>query len=159
MTVLNETMAAFIAGSATSIAVASRGADLWPSLSKAVACRVAPDRTRITLYVDARLARDVLRALRDGFAVAAVFSEPATHRTLQIKGARAEVGAIEPGDAEFARCRFDAIVAHIAALDYPEDGLRCYFHYEPGELVAVTFSPTEVFEQTPGPAAGTRLER
>lgn len=159
MPVLNESTAAFIASPATSIAIASRDADHWPSLFKAVACRVAEDRSTVTLYVDGGVARDVLRALDDGFPVAAVFSEPATHRTLQIKGERATLGPVTPADREFARSHFEAVVAHIAALDYPEDGVRCYFHYEPERLVAVTFAPAEAFEQTPGPGAGARLER
>ncbi len=159
MPVLDESTAAFIASPATSIAIASRDADGWPALFKAVACRVADDRSSVTLYVDGGVARDVLRALRDGSPVAAVFSEPATHRTLQIKGERATIGPAGPGDREFAHAQFEAVVAHIAALDYPEDGVRCYFHYEPDALVAVTFAPTAAFEQTPGPGAGAKLER
>jgi hypothetical protein len=159
MSVLSETTAAFIAGPATSIAIGSRDADYVPALSKAVACRIGPDRARITLYVDRRLARDVVRALQDGFPIAAVFSAPATHRTLQIKGASAEIAGVTAEDREFARRQFEAIVGHVAALDYPDDGLRCYFHYEPDQLVAVTFAPTEAFEQTPGAGAGAKLER
>jgi hypothetical protein len=157
--VLDERTAAFIAGPTASIAVASRDRDNRPVLFKAVACRVAPARDRVTLYVDQQLAHGVVRAVRDGFPVAAVFSEPATHRTLQLKGERAEVAAVAPADREYAREHFVSIVEHVAALDYPEDGVRCYFHYAPEQLVAISFAPTAAFEQTPGPGAGDALER
>lgn len=157
--VLDAVTAAFIAGPTASIALASRDARNRPTLFKAVACRVSPDRTRVTLYVDQQLAHGVVRAIRDGAPVAAVFSEPATHRTLQLKAERAEVGPVAPADREYAREHLAHVVAHIAALDYDEDGLRCYFHFAPEQLVAVSFVPTAAFEQTPGPGAGASLSR
>lgn len=156
---LDDTNAAFIAGPAVSIAVAARDASNVPSLFKAVACRVSDDRRRVTVYVDQQLAAAVVRDLRAGSPIAAVFSEPATHRTIQLKGERADVGPVTPADREYARERFDNIVAHIAALDYAENAVKCYFHYAPEQLVAIVFAPTAAFEQTPGPGAGARLTR
>jgi hypothetical protein len=156
---LDEATAAFIAGPSASLAIATRDASNRPSLVKAVACRVSADRRRVTLYLDQQLGEAVVRAVRAGFPVAAVFSEPATHRTLQLKADRAEVGTVSPAERELARQQFINIVEHISALAYPEDGVRCFFHYTPEQLVAVSFTPTEAFEQTPGPRAGARLQR
>jgi hypothetical protein len=156
---LDEATAAFIVAPTASIAVATRDARNRPSLFKAVACRVDPSRTRVTLYVDQQAGHAVVRALRSGSPVAAVFSEPATHRTLQLKGERADVSAVPPADREYARQHFESIVEHIAALDYSAAGVRCYFHYTPEQLVAITFTPTAAFEQTPGPEAGVPLPR
>jgi hypothetical protein len=157
--VLEERVAAFVAGPAISIAVASRDVRHRAALFKAVACRVSGRRDRITLLVDAVLAHDVVRCLRSGFPIAAVFSEPATHRTLQLKGERAEVEPATAADLELARERHGAIVEHITGLDYPREAVQCYFHYVPAQLVAVHFAPTAAFEQTPGPGAGTALGR
>lgn len=154
---LDEATAAFIAGPTASLAIASRDARNRPSLVKAVACRVSADRRRVTLYLDQQLGQGVVQAVREGFPVAAVFSEPATHRTLQLKAERGEVGTVSPAEREQARQHFIGIVEHISALDYPEDGVRCYFHYTPEQLVAVSFTPTEAYEQTPGPRAGAPL--
>lgn len=157
--VLDAKIAAFVAGPTASIAVAARAADNRPSLFKAIACRVGADGRRVTLYVDQQLAAAVIRDLRAGSPIAAVFSEPATHRTIQLKGERADIGPVTPADREYAREQFDSIVAHIAALDYPEAAVRCIFHFAPEQLVAVSFTPTAAFEQTPGPDAGARLQR
>lgn len=155
--VLEERVASFITAPAISIAVASRDADQQAALFKAVACRVTPARDCVTLLVDQVLAQAVVRCLRAGFPIAAVFSEPATHRTLQLKGDRADVVPATPADVELAREHGRAIVEHITSLEYPREAVQCYFHYEPANLVAVSFAPTSAFEQTPGPSAGSAL--
>jgi hypothetical protein len=155
--VLSEEHARFIVERAVSTALSSRDAANRPSLSKAAAVRISADRRRITMLVDQQLAAHVLRDLRAGSAVAAVFSEPLTHRTLQVKAPRAELSAVTPADREYARQHFEATLAHIVPLGYPEDGIRCYFAYQPEQLVAVSFEPVAAFEQTPGPGAGRPL--
>ncbi len=157
--ILDERIAGFIVGPDISMALASRDAQHVPSLFKASGCRVNAERTRVTVFVDQHFGASLVRDLRAGGPVAAVFSVPATHRTLQLKGERAEVGSVTPADREYVRAHVDAIVAHIAALGYAEAALRCYFHYAPEQLVAVSFTPTAAFEQTPGPGAGNRLAR
>lgn len=156
--VLEARVAEFVTAPAISIAVASRDAQHQAALFKAVACRVSAARDRVTLLVDGQYAQAVVHCLRAGFPIAAVFSAPATHRTLQIKGAFAEVGPVSPADLELARVHGAAIVEHITSLDYPREAVQCYFHYRPEHLVAVHFAPTAAFEQTPGPGAGIALE-
>jgi hypothetical protein len=157
VTVLDEEHARFIVEVAVSYALSSRDAANRPSIAKASGCRISPDRLRLTLLVDQQLAADVVRDLRAGHPVAAVFSEPATHRTLQVKGLRAQVGAVTPADREHVRQHLEATVAHLVPLGYEEAGIRTYFAHQPEQLVAVSFVPVAAFEQTPGPGAGRRL--
>lgn len=156
---LDARVASFITGPDVSMALASRDADNVPSLFKAAGCRVNAERTRVTLFVDQLLGARVVRDLRGGGPIAVVFSVPATHRTLQLKGERAELTAVTPADREYVRLHGEAITAHVTALGYVEEGVRCYFHYAPEQLIAVSFAPSAVFEQTPGPGAGSRLQR
>ncbi len=155
--VLDEASARFIAEQAVSMALSSRDARLRPSISKAAGVRISADRCRVTVLVDQQLGADVVRDLRAGHPLAAVFSEPATHRTVQLKAARAELLPVTPADREAARQHFEATVAHVAPLGYDEAGIRCYFAHQPEQLVAVSFVPTAAFEQTPGPGAGRPL--
>jgi hypothetical protein len=157
--VLDAEHARFIVETAVSYALSSRDADNRPSIAKAAACRISADRRRLTMLVDQQLAADVVRDLRAGAPLAAVFSEPSTHRTLQVKGLRAEVGGVTPADREFARQHLEATVAHLVPLGYEADGIRTYFSHQPEQLVAVSFVPTAAFEQTPGPDAGRKLGR
>lgn len=155
--VLDAAHARFIVDVAMSYALTARDAGNRPSIAKAAACRVSADRQRLTLLVDQQLAADVVRDLRAGSPVAAVFSEPATHRTLQVKGLRAEVSGVTPADREFARQHLEATVAHLVPLGYEEAGIRTYFAHQPEQLLAVSFVPVAAFEQTPGPGAGRPL--
>lgn len=159
LAVLAPAHAQFIATQAVSMALSSRDAAHRPSLAKAAACRISADHQRVTLLVDQQLAADVVRDLRAGHPVAAVFSEPATHRTVQLKAPQAEVVAVTPADREHARQHLEATVAHLLPLGYPEAAVRGYFAHQPEHLVAVSFTPTAAFEQTPGPGAGRPLAR
>jgi hypothetical protein len=155
--VLDTEHARFIVETALSYALSSRDAANRPSIAKAAGCRISSDRLRLTLLVDQQLAADVVRDLRAGQPVAAVFSEPATHRTLQVKGLRAEVGAVTPADREHARQHLEATISHLVSLGYEDAGIRTYFAHQPEQLVAVSFVPVAAFEQTPGPGAGRPL--
>ena len=157
--VLAASHAQFIVAQAVSMALSSRDADNRPSIAKAAACRISADRRRVTLLVDQHQAADVVRDLRAGQPIAAVFSEPATHRTVQLKASRAEVSAVTPADREHARQHLEATVAHLLPLGYPEAPIRSYFAHQPEHLVAVSFTPMAAFEQTPGPGAGRPLAR
>jgi hypothetical protein len=49
------------------------------------------------------------------------------------------------------------LVAKLGDVGVPEHLVRTVTSCEASDLVAVTFSPSAAFTQTPGPQAGTRL--
>ena len=149
---------AFLSGTAISSALAARDASNQPSLAKALGVRVQADRRVLEVFVDADRASELLRDLRAGSPVALVSSEPKSHRTIQVKGPRADIGPLVPGDEEFVAARVDAIVAHIVPLGYPDGALRAYFAFTPAALVKVVFTASAAFLQTPGPGAGAPLK-
>jgi hypothetical protein len=153
---LDEANAAFIR-SGVMVSVASRDAHQVPSVTRALGCRVAPDRRRVTAFLARSQCATLLRDLRDTRAIAAVFSQPSTHRTIQLKGTDAVLGPPEPGDTALIEANRVALVREMAALGYTEVLVRTILAYEPADLVAVTFTPTSAFAQTPGPQAGKRL--
>jgi hypothetical protein len=69
-----------------SILVASRDADHRPHVMRAIGCRVRNDRRRVTVMLCSRTSAPVLADLRANGAIAVVFSEPSTHRSVQLKG-------------------------------------------------------------------------
>jgi Pyridoxamine 5'-phosphate oxidase len=153
---LDPATAEFIAGT-TSIAVATRDAQFMPAVGKALGCSVGADRCTVTVFVDREQSARVAADLAAGSSIAVVFSYPATHQTVQIKGARAAVAPASAAQRVRARTQIDAIVEHLAVLGYDEQGLRMFFNFTPAALLAVTFAPTAVFAQTPGPRAGERI--
>jgi hypothetical protein len=99
----------------------------------------------------------LLRDLRETRAIAVVFSQPSTHRTIQLKGADAALGPLAPGDPALIEANRVALVKDMGPIGYDEAFARTLLAYEPADLVAATFTPTAAFAQTPGPQAGKRL--
>lgn len=139
-----------------SIIVGTRDAALRPHVMRATGCKLSADRRRLLVLMPALSGADVLADLRANRRIAVVFSEPSSHRTLQVKGDDAEVDdatAEEQAMAAPYRARF---AAEIAQLGFgPTVATTMLGHEEP--LVAIRFTIAEAFEQTPGPAAGERL--
>lgn len=88
--------------SGVSISVASRDRRCVPSLARSAGCRLSGDHCRVSLLVLRSQARQLLQDISDTGAIAVVFSEPGTHRTIQVKGADAQLSNLLPGDEELA---------------------------------------------------------
>jgi hypothetical protein len=139
--------------------LASRGAANVPSVARALGCRIAPDRNRVTIFLSAAQAPDLIRDLRTSRTAAAVFSRPSTHQTIQIKGDEVTVDGLADGDLARIAAYADALVRDLQALGYTEAFGRALVDFDPADLVAVAFTPKAAFRQTPGPNAGAPLER
>jgi hypothetical protein len=149
-------LAAFMQGG-ISLNVAACGIDLAPSVARALGCRISPERTSVRLLLSSGQAAALLGQVRQTGKLAAVFSEPASHRTVQIKGVDALVEAAGEDDvAAVARYR-DAFVAHLAPLGYPGEVIRAFLSCPDSELCAIRFTPSAAFQQTPGANTGQAL--
>jgi hypothetical protein len=154
---IDNALAAFLAGP-VAINVSSHSPAMVPSVARGYGCRVSADRRLVTLFVVRTRAVSVLRDLRGGAPIAVIFSRPRTHVSLQMKADRAELSAPSTADQDLMRRYGIAFVAEIVALGYPRDFSERLMGCcdEPG--VAVRFRPAALFEQTPGPNAGDKLE-
>jgi len=155
---LDPEHAAFIEGG-VSISVASSSEANVPAVSRAVGCRVSPDRRRITVFLAASRSAALLEAIAASRRIAAAFSQPSTHRTIQLKGVDAGQTAVEPADHERAQRYLRALGADLKLASYDEEVARLLLGHEPADVVAVAFTPSAAFNQTPGPGAGGPLAR
>ncbi len=155
---LDEQHAAFVQRGVM-VSVASRNARNIASLVRALGCRVSADRRTVTVFVAASQAESLLSDLRDTAAIAVVASQPSTHRTIQIKGRDTVLARLGDGDLDHVAACVDSAVEDIRKLGYSEAQARTLLAYDPADLVAASFTPTEAFQQTPGPRAGTPLAR
>jgi len=154
---LDAAQAAFLTGP-VAVGMASHDGDGSPSLSRAFGCRVSPDRREVTVFLSRVHSAPLLRDLASGQPVAAVFSRPLTHETLQLKGLSAKLRDLEPGDRELMLAAGQAFTSELVSLGYPEAFCHALMAPSGDEAVAAVFSPTALYEQTPGPKAGARLE-
>jgi len=156
ITALGPAQAAFIQGS-VSIVAASCGSAATTQLSKVFGCRVAADGRSVTIIVSALQAGALLADIRANRKLAVVFCRPTTDQTLQIKTFDARVVALGREDYATLAEHTDKLVAEIVPLGFPEAIVRPLFGCSSSDAVAVRFTPSAVFDQTPGPNAGTQL--
>ena len=155
--ILDAEHAAFVLLPGISMTAASRAGANLPELGRVHGCRVAADRTRVTVLLPGDQYPGLVAAIRATRAIAVVYSLPKTHRTIQLKGTDAAVEPLAPGDAELAAQATESFAAGLGALGYNETMVRAAVWYEPAALVAIGFTPCAAFQQTPGPQAGAPL--
>jgi hypothetical protein len=155
---LDAELAAFVQGG-VGIVVASRDDRLLASIARGVGCRIDRGGQRVTVFVVRSENEALLADVRRHRLVAVVFSQPSSHRTVQLKGSDACERAPEAED-------FAAMNAYAAALDAELSGIgfgngyaRALIAHAPGDVVGVCFTVSDGYLQTPGPRAGERLAK
>jgi hypothetical protein len=155
---LDAELAAFLRQDGLSITAGSCGADLRPSVIRAVGCRIAADGSDVRIFVSGVQAAPLLAHVRETGRLAAVFSRPTTHRTLQLKGRDAHVVPVAGDDlAIVARFR-DTLVAELDLVGLAPPLIRTLLACPDQDIVGIRFTPIEAYSQTPGPDAGRALQ-
>ncbi len=153
---LSEAKAAFIQRH-IAINMASRDAEHRPSVARAYGCRVAADRRQVTVFLSVPAAQPLLNDVRGQRLVAVVFSRPSTHETIQLKGSDARIEALRDGDVAVIDAYLASFLADLRSVGYVDPFASNIERNLLRDFVAVTFTPTAAFEQTPGPNAGRKL--
>jgi hypothetical protein len=144
-------------GRGVSVIVGSRDAQLRPSLMRGVGCRVEPGGQDVTVYLARRQSRQVLQDIAATGHVAVVFSEPASHRAVQLKASRATLREAGPDDQPVLDAYPRAMEHAIQQVGFAPPVTRAMLAHRLEDVVAVRFAPEQAFDQTPGPRAGTPL--
>jgi hypothetical protein len=155
-TLISNEHAAFLVPGVSVIA-ASRDSRLIPSVSRGVACRVSEDRRNLTILLRRMPAAAVIRDVAASGWITTCHSLPSTHRTIQLKGRDAVIGSPRPEDVALAHAFVDGFIAELEPIGYTKAFVRTMLSFAPEDLVAVRFTPTEIYSQTPGPNAGQRV--
>ncbi|CBS90218.1 hypothetical protein [Azospirillum lipoferum] len=125
-----------------------------PLVARAVAARASCGGERLTVLLDGRANAELVAAVADTGRLAVVFSEPSTHRSLQVKGDGAVVTAPTAEEAALAGPYLDGFIAELTGIGFTEPFIRAVMTCDPVDLVALHVRPATVFDQTPGPKAG-----
>ena len=140
-----------------SVIVGSRDAQLRPSIMRAVGSSVAGDGSEITVFLARPQARQLLQDIAATGWIAVVFSEPSTHRSLQLKATRSTQRDATPADAVLLERYLASLERELGCVGIPAPVGRAMLAHRIEDLVAVSFTPESAFERTPGPRAGTQL--
>ena len=153
---LDAVHAAFIQGP-VSVIVASRNAELVADVVRGCGCRVSRDRRQVTVLVEPGRAGSLLDDIAANGMIAAVFSQPSTHQTIQLKGTDARLVRVTAADRAAAQQHLRTWSEDLERIGF-DTPFAAALHGGTGGLAAIRFTPTATFQQTPGPAAGQPLE-
>lgn len=153
MTPVVERLPRILAGH-DAIAVGTRDAALRPSCSLAVGVAF-PGDGRVTVFVPEATGEKTLRDLEANGMIAVVFEEIATHHTIQVKGRVTEIRPAADGERTLVERSVAGFFAQVEAHGGLPSVVRKRRRWP---CRAVTFAVSDVFEQTPGPKAGTPLD-
>ena len=85
--------------------------------------------------------------------IAVVFSQPSTHRTIQLKGSDARVVKVTAADRAIAARHLRDWSEDLCRIGYTPEFANAVRGAAP-RLAAIAFTPSAAFQQTPGPGAG-----
>lgn len=137
--------------------VASRDLALKPSLMRAVGSHIEDGGRRITVYLARSQSRQLLQDIAATGWVTVVFSQPSSHRTVQLKSRQAQMRAATASDEPVLARYLQSMEHEIQSVGYPAPMTRAMLAHRLDDLVAVSFTPELAFDQTPGPQAGAAL--
>ncbi|APW44345.1 hypothetical protein [Rhodoferax saidenbachensis] len=147
---------ALIAGGISTI-VSSADAALRPSIMRAVGSTITPDGRTVTVYLARRQSRQLLQDLAATGRIAVVFSQPYSHRTLQLKADSVRTRPMEDADQATLAQYLQGMEQEVTRVGFNPSFTHAMLAYAQADVVSVSFEPTEAFDQTPGPRAGERL--
>jgi hypothetical protein len=153
---LDAEHAAFMQGG-VSVIVASRNPALVADVVRGCGCRISRDRRRVTVLVEPGRSSELLENIRLTGTIAVVFSQPSTHRTIQLKGTDAEVVPVTAADRRIVERHLGAWVQELVSIGYTAEFSAAVRGRTELGIAAIAFTPTSAFQQTPGPAAGAKL--
>ncbi|MDH5673836.1 MAG: hypothetical protein OEZ06_16890 [Myxococcales bacterium] len=146
-------LARFVEGP-VAIVVASADGEGRPHAARGYAARVHAGGRRLSVHVPEVCSRGLCEDLRAGSGIAVVLSRVEDFKTYQIKGASAEVRPAEPGQVPRVEAYQDGFCTELESMRISREA-SAGFRYR--RFVEITFAPTAVFDQTPGPQAGCAL--
>ena len=127
-------------------------------MGQGLGCRIAADLSTVTVLLLEEQNAALVADLRASGVIAAVFTNSASTRALQLKGRDAKEVALENGDEERMTAHAGALAREWASSGQPEAFTRALLARPPSATVlAYQFTPYVAFDQTPGPRAGMPL--
>ncbi len=115
---IDRDVVAFLDGRRVAVSISSRSEHCIPSVTRALGYRISADASEFAIFVP-RHAERVLADLRTTAQVAVVFTEPSTHRSVQVKGNDVRITPLEEGDWPVISAYADDLVIEICPLGYP----------------------------------------
>lgn len=150
---INGALAAFLQ-EGLGVYVGTRNAALEPSGARGIAVTVEEGGTHIVVYVADIAAGRILPHLEANGQIAVSVGRPRDDRACQVKGVFAAARAADDAERDRVLAQWEGFRS---ALEYIGISRQVTSGWVAWPAVAVRLKVTAVFEQTPGPSAGTPI--
>jgi hypothetical protein len=143
-----------------SLMVGTRNADLVPELVRAWGARVSRDRRSMTLCVARAASARTLANLQDNGRLAITCARPFDSNAIQLWGRCLGTGAANRQDLAAVQTHRDAFARANEGIGVPRPFVEALWQRELAgspAMVRIRFAADRVFNQTPGPDAGSPL--
>jgi hypothetical protein len=151
---LSTSLVQFIeSGVSTSLGSANRAGQ--PEVVRVLGTRVNADASVVCAFLPRALSERSLDNLKQNPRVALTASRVIDHRTLQLKGSVLAVRDADTDDQRHMQQYLSAFSEQLFLIGMPRS-LSRRVHWWPA--LAIEFAVTDLFEQTPGPGAGSRID-
>ncbi|MBN4049643.1 hypothetical protein JYT36_00280 [Bacteroidales bacterium AH-315-N07] len=138
-------------------AAGTRDSNLQSSVHRIWGTKVNDDKESMTVYVAEVMADNMLKNLEDNGHIACTIGEPISHENYQFKGKFISSKKSDVVDEAFQDECIMKFVEQERKSGMPEEALQVFSKiiYKPS--IAITFKVEEIYNQTPGPGAGAKL--
>ena len=133
--------------------IGTRNQSLEPNGARALAARVDGDGTVVIYLADVAAAR-LLPDLESNGLAAVTFGRPVDERACQVKGTFIGARAAREDERPLVERQWEAFTRSLQMIGVAPEARSAWPKWP---ATAIALKPTAVFEQTPGPTAGTQL--
>lgn len=150
---IDRALAGFLEGG-LSIHIGARDARLQPSGARAAAVTVESDGSHLLVYVPDLGASRILPDLESNGQAAISFGRPTDDRACQVKGTVTAIRKATPDERPVITAQWQGFMRQLELVGIPPDLALGWANWP---AIVVRLKVTAVFEQTPGPLAGTPI--
>ena len=138
-----------------SVLVGSVDARGMPSCCRAMALVSNDELVTATVYVPVATSQVTIANIANTHRIAVVSANPIDHSTIQLKGTVTGTRLARPDEEPVVRERAQAFGRSLEAIGLPGRVTGRVTHWP---AFAIDLRVQEIYEQTPGPRAGTRIQ-
>ncbi len=136
------------------IHVGTRDRQLRPNGARALAVRVDPDGVHFEVFLATVAAARLMPDLESNGQAAVVFGRPTDDRACQVKGVFAGARGAQEDERALVRTQWNGYLDQLDAIGIARAAPANWVTWP---ATVIRLKATAVFEQTPGPQAGTQL--
>jgi len=138
----------------TTVLVASVSPHGVPSCCRGIAVSSDDHLATLRVYVPIAVSQDTIANIATTRRVAVSVTHPLDHASVQLKGTTRTARLADASEASFVASRLDQMSDVLDSIGIPRHITRTMTYWP---AYAIELDVEEIYEQTPGPNAGSRL--